>query len=47
MKYQVAPPDRVRFNLMRHPEDIKISRQPRRSASNPARRLGYAHAVPR
>ena len=38
-------PIRVRFKVMWRPEEIKVLPQTRRCALNPARRLGYVHAV--
>jgi len=35
----------VRFRVMWRPEEIKVLPQTRRCALNPARRLGYVHAV--
>jgi len=37
--------DGVGFKVMWRPEEIKVLSQTRRCALNPARRLGYVHAV--
>jgi len=44
-KDRVNWPERVRFKVMWRPEEIKVLPQTRPGALNPARRLGYVHAV--